>query len=725
MRKITTRVVPRPIAGAGTSLLLILGALAIVPPASAQSQTAPDTFQPWHAVMYRSVISTEVSPDGRQIAFVRTNPRRPLADENGPAWTELYLLGADGSEVPFITGQVSIGGVTWLNPQELVFLARRGNDARRAVYRISTAGGEARKVFEHTAEISAFDVSPDGRWVAFLTTERKSEEVRNLESKGFNQEIFEEELLFTRLGLADLRSGDGPADREVKMLDVEGSVRRVAFAPDSQRLLIAVTPTPLVDDSYVAQTLRVLDLEGDVSATLETAGKLGPAAWSPDGRHVAVVAGVDRNDPAAGRLIVVPAEGGVLRDLLPGLEGHVAAFDWQDARTLVYSAYVGAETEIGSVSIEGGASRTILPRGTLIVSDVDVDGSGRAALVAQTPRHPDELYTLALGDGNVERRTTSNDWLPDLRLADQEVIRFKARDGLEVEGILMRPLDYRDGQRYPLVLVVHGGPESHYTNGWLTGYSTPGQVAAARGFAVFYPNYRGSTGRGVEFSKISQAAATGPEFDDLIDGVDHLIDIGLVDRDKVAITGGSYGGYASAWGATYYSDRFAAAIPFVGISNAISKVGTTDIPQEMYDVHHRKWLWEDWEYFAEASPIFYATRNRTPTLILHGKDDPRVHPSQSLELYRHLKVLGQAPVRLVFYPGEGHGNSRAAARLDYALRTLRWIEHYLKGPGGEPPDTKIEYHKHLPWADEEADGKKEEPEAAEVASGANVARSSR
>ena len=258
------------------------------------------------------------------------------------------------------------------------------------------------------------------------------------------------------------------------------------------------------------------------------------------------------------------------------------------------------------------------------------------------------MYALSAG-GEAARRTTSNDWLAPLRFAEQEVIRHEARDGLELEGILIYPLDYERGRRYPLILSVHGGPEAHDRNGWLTGYSAPGQVAAARGFAVLYPNYRGSTGRGVEFSKISQADATGPEFDDLVDAVDHLIDIGLVDGEKVGITGGSYGGYASAWGTTYYSERFAASIPFVGISNAISKMGTTDIPQEMYDVHHRKWLWDDWEYFAKASPIYYVTRNRTPTLILHGEEDPRVHPSQSLELYRQLKGArpGAGPARVL------------------------------------------------------------------------------
>ena len=416
--------------------------------------------------------------------------------------------------------------------------------------------------------------------------------------------------------------------------------------------------------------------------------------------------------PAPGRLLVAGAGGGKPRDLLPGLAGHVSAFDWRDADTLVYVADVGTGTEVGSIAVDGSGRRTLLPAGGLVVRGIDAAG-GATALVAQTPRHPNELYTLG-ADATPARRTDSNPWLAELRFAEQTVVRYEARDGLDIEGVLIHPLDYERGRRYPLILVVHGGSEAYYPNGWLTCYSAPGQVAAARGFAVLYPNYRGSTGRGVAFSKTSQAAATGPEFDDLVDGVDHLIAIGLVDGEKVGITGGSYGGYASAWGATYYSERFAAAIPFVGISNAISKMGTTDIPREMYDVHHRKWLWDDWEYFAQASPIRYVTRNRTPTLILHGKEDPRVHPSQSLELYRQLDLVGQAPVRLVLYPGEGHGNARSAARLDYALRTLRWMEHYLQGPGGAPPGAEIDYAAYLPWT-RAADG---EPSTAETGSDA-------
>jgi dipeptidyl aminopeptidase/acylaminoacyl peptidase len=270
-------------------------------------------------------------------------------------------------------------------------------------------------------------------------------------------------------------------------------------------------------------------------------------------------------------------------------------------------------------------------------------------------------------------------------------VHFKARDGLELEGLLIRPRGDGAGSRAPLIVSVHGGPESHHRNGWLTGYAEPGQVAAARGFAVFYPNYRGSTGRGVAFSKLGQNDPAGKEFDDVVDAVDHLVQAGVADRAKVGITGGSYGGYATAWCSTYYSERFAAGVMFVGISDLVSKAGTTDTPNEEYLVHARIRPWQDWDRMLKRSPIFHVQKSRTPLLILDGKEDPRVHPSQSLMLYRYLNALDQAPVRLVLYPGEGHGNRFAAHRLDYNLRMIQWFEHYLKGPGGKMPDYEIEY----------------------------------
>ena len=234
------------------------------------------------------------------------------------------------------------------------------------------------------------------------------------------------------------------------------------------------------------------------------------------------------------------------------------------------------------------------------------------SLSGHTPTHPPEVFSIATA-GAASPATDARQSLarPKCDSRGRRPSSGTARDGLQLQGVLIYPLNYVAGRRYPLIMSVHGGPESHEPNGWLTSYSRPGQVAAARGFAVFYPNYRGSTGRGVDFSKLGQADAAGKEFDDLIDGIDHLVASGLVDTERVGITGGSYGGYASAWGATYYSERFAASVMFVGISDNVSKLGTTDIPEEMYLVHHRKRLWEDWDYFLERSPIRHVQKNRT------------------------------------------------------------------------------------------------------------------
>lgn len=665
---------------------LALAALAAAVPAVL---SATDVLTPHHVAKIRTVTSVAVAPDGSQSAYTLAVPRRPLADEDGPAWSELHVVGADGVSRPFVTGKVNVAAIRWTpDGKAVTFLARRGDDTVRSLYAIPLAGGEARRLLGHETDILGYGISPDGKRVAFTARPVVPTERRDLERKGFNQEIYEEAEPPVRVFVATLGDAAPP-----KALDLQGSASLLSWSPAGTRLLVALAPTPLVDDDYMARRLHVVDAEsGAVVASLDNRGKFGQAAWSPDGQSIALVSGVDINDPAPGRLVVAAAGGGSLEDLLPGYLGHVSAFAWRDADTIVYIGDEGTGTMLGEVRRDGTGRRTVVPAGGPILAGLDLSrDAGTVAFVAHAPQHPGEVFVMRAGEPRPARVTDSNPWLAQVRLAKQEVVTFKARDGLELQGVLVRPIDEQPGQRYPLILTVHGGPEAHDRNGWVTSYSNPGQVAAARGFAVFHPNYRGSTGRGVAFSKLSQGDPAGKEFDDLVDAVDHLAGIGLVDKARVGITGGSYGGYASAWGATYYSDRFAASVMFVGISNNVSRVGTTDIPNEEYHVHALKRPWEDWTGMLRTSPVYYADRSRTPTLILGGTADPRVSPTQSMELYRHLKLRGKAPVRLVRYPGEQHGNARAASRLDYSLRLLQWMEHYLKGPGGPPPPYAIDY----------------------------------
>lgn len=678
-----------------------------------RSATTPRAMTPRDVARLRGVTFAAISPDGTHAAYLLSVPRDPFAEgddkfADGPAYSELHVVDlATERKRPFITGKVNVSGVKWSpDGKHIYFLDKRGGDEFKGIYRIPIDGGEAVRVVSHETDISSYDLNPDGDGVVFIATEKQPAEKKELRDKGFTADVYEEDLTFARLWIARVdgesgkaadadKSASGEIRRgEPRMLPVEGSVNAVKWSPAGDRLAAAVAPSPRVDDEYMRTRVRVLDARsGEVTASIDNPGKLGPIEWSPDGRHVAVISAEDLHDPSAGRLMVAPAEGGPLKDVLPGFLGEVSRIAWQDEETVMYLADVGTATMFGKVRADGSRQKTIVGPGdvTLLGMSISRDGA-KGVFIGDSATHRTELFRMSHGDEAPRRLTDSNPWLSEIRFGKQEVIKYQASDDLELDGILIRPVDEKPGTRYPLILYVHGGPEAHERNGWLTNYGRPGQVAAGAGFAVFYPNYRGSTGRGVEFSKLSQGDEGGEEFDDLVSAVDHLVEMGLADRDRVGVTGGSYGGYASAWCATALTEHFAAAVMFVGISNSISKKGTTDIPDEDFLVHTRGRLWDDkWQFYLERSPIYYVKKARTPILILHGKDDTRVNPAQSLELYRHLRTIGEVPVRLVWYPGEGHGNRKAAAQLDYNIRMMQWMTHYLKGPGGDPPPMEPEY----------------------------------
>jgi len=656
---------------------------------SATAALAQETFTPHHVAKIRTVAQVAISPNGAEIAYVLAVPRIPFQDDDGGAWTELHVVTTAGQSRPYVTGAVNVAAVKWTpDGRGLAFLARRTGDATRSLYIVPRDGGEARKVLAHSTDIATYDFSPDGKQVAFVAREAAPAERADLLRRGFTQEIFEEDVPMQRVWVAPF---DGRAAGAPRVVNVPGHATTITWNPAGTRLAVLYAPTALVDDDLMSKRVHVIDpAMGEPVTKFDNPGKIGQVGWSPDGTTLAMVSAADINDPSEGRLMVAPATGGALRDLMPAYNAHVRAFSWRDANTVVYMADEGVTSAIGEIRRDATAQRTVMPTGGPVVVAMDRATNGSVALLAHTPAHPAEVYVLETGATAPKRLTDNNPWLADMRLATQEVVSFKARDGVAMEGILVRPLDEVAGQRYPLILNVHGGPEARDTHGWVTSYSNAGQMGAAQGFAVFYPNYRGSTGKGVAFSKLGQGDPAGKEFDDLVDAVNHLVNMGLVDRAKVGITGGSYGGFASAWGATYLTEHFAAAVMFVGLSNNVSRVGTTDIPNEEFHVHALKRPWDDWPFMLERSPITHIPKSRTPTLILHGTADPRVHPTQSLEMYRLMKLQGKT-VRLVWYPGEGHGNARAASRLDYSLRLMQWMTHYLKGPGGEMPPAEIDY----------------------------------
>ena len=269
--------------------------------------------------------------------------------------------------------------------------------------------------------------------------------------------------------------------------------------------------------------------------------------------------------------------------------------------------------------------------------------AGRRMFAApmNTATHAGELYVGTTDGRQLRRLTNHNGFLERSRLARQETIEWTSADGLRIEGVLIHPLDERTGVRYPLVVILHGGPHAAAVNSFdLTYPQGPGQVFAGRGYAVLYPNFRGSIGRGVAFSRANQGDMGGKDLQDVLGGVDHLIHKGLVDADRVAIQGHSYGGYLAALAAGMYSDRFKAAIATAPITDWASYIGSCREP-----VHETLGLWNVWWYerlelLSDRSPLAHVRRDWTPLHIDHGVLDEEVPFLQSVQLYQALRFAG-------------------------------------------------------------------------------------
>ncbi|MBY6129561.1 S9 family peptidase [Qipengyuania aquimaris] len=652
---------------------------------AATAQARPMT--PEDVAKLESVGAIAVSPDGSRVAYTTASlPDITDGEENGTTTQQLNLAYAPGNTREFLPEDMSISGIAFSPDGRMMSFLWTDGDEDRAVYGIPVDGGAYRKLAAvDGAGVRSYAWSPSGTHMHLLVGPDEDSAREKERKAGFNSVVYEEEQQLNRLFRARIGM---EVDAEPQEVTVPGYVTSFQIADNARIGVIETAPSTQIDDAYTSKKVNILDMEtGDVRMVIETTGKIDDVEISPDASQLALIAAVDMNDPAATTIHFVDTATGTITPHRAGEPEAVVDVEYMDDGRLVAAVHVGAQSVLRIHNRDGSLAREIDP-GALIITGIDTAGD-TVAVRANAPQHPNELFKLD-GDG-FTRWTMHNPWLSEIDFGEQRTFRFTARDGQEVEGVLIEPVGGTPRGGAPLIMNVHGGPEAHDSNGWQTAYSKPGHVAAGQGYAVFLPNYRGSTGYGTAFSKQHQGNYTDPEFTDLVDAKRALVAEGIADADRVGVTGGSYGGYATAWSSTYNSAEFAAGVMFVGISNQVSKFGTGDIPYEMYNVHSRAWPWDNWQKMLEVSPIYHVDKANTPLLIMHGEEDTRVDPGQSLELYRSIKIRKpDLPVRMVFYPGEGHGNQKAAARYDYNLRMMRWFDTYLKtGDRDAPlPDTR-------------------------------------
>ncbi len=644
----------------------------------------------------------QLSPDGTEIIYSVSIPRG-ANEAPGSARRTYYRMDLETKASSPLFEEGFKGSSPQYSPDgTYIAFTHREKDSLTQVWVVPAAGGEMVQLSHADNNVGTFRWHPDGKGLAYLSEEPATPREIDLKKRGYGFIFYEEDLKNDRLFL--LRFGEGfQTEKEEQML--EGThVWDFVFSPDGRRLALSSSEKNLIDHSYMFRKLQIVYLStGEVTHEVGNKGKLGNYAFNEDGSVLAFAAALNMNDHAVSQVYTYSLEDQKVTNHTPSdFKGHMSWVGWKNHKELIVYSGEGVYPKLSSLQLDG-AKRTVMldaaASGIIFGEPLFTNDAKTFVFTGNTPADPSNIYSWN-GSDDMTKLTDLNPQFRDRVLGQQEVIRYKARDGMEIEGILITPVGYESGKKYPLILYVHGGPESHHSNGWLSRYSTPGQVMAGNGYLVAYLNYRASTGYGVDFGIEGLMDPAGKEFDDLADGIDYLVAEKDADRDRVGMAGGSYGGYASAWFATYYTKYVKAVCMFVGISDLISKRGTTDIPYEEMYVHSGKPLEEQWQMNLERSPVYWAHQSTTATLIYGGADDPRVHPSQSMELYRRMKMNGHPAVRLVQYPGEGHGNRKQVGQIDVLFRQIGWLDWYVKDKkplDGPMPPMDISDQYGLEW----------------------------
>jgi dipeptidyl aminopeptidase/acylaminoacyl peptidase len=375
-------------------------------------------------------------------------------------------------------------------------------------------------------------------------------------------------------------------------------------------------------------------------------------------------------------LLVIPAEGGKTRELISNPDGVATDISWSpDGSHLYFRSAHHTTTQIYRIAVKGGAPEALTRDEAVIGSLTVSDDNSRIAFSRSDLQHASDLYVSAFPKVDAKRVTDHNPELRDIALGGSEVVRWNGKDGLVLEGLLIYPVGYRTGTRVPLVASIHGGPSGVWTQAFPRSVNSYPHVWAGKGWAVFMPNIRGSSGYGETFQLANLRDWGGMDFQDIQAGLDELARRGIADPDRMVQSGWSYGGYMTAWTLTQ-THRFKAVVVGAGLTDMFSMYPTNDL-QRVLEGYFGDTPWNDLESYRRASAMTFIKQAQTPTLILHGAADARVPVSQSQELYMGLRK-NNVPVQMVVYPREGHGFTEPRHMLDKMKRETEWIEKYLE-----------------------------------------------
>jgi dipeptidyl aminopeptidase/acylaminoacyl peptidase len=653
---------------------------------------AQNTWTAEKIMQYKNITGTNISPDGKHIAYVVRVPF--MEGEKSEYNDQIWIAAVDGSfNLQYTRGEKSSSAPQFSpDGKQVAFLSNRV-DNKNQVFTMRLMGGEPEQITSTKTGVASYKWSPDGNRIAYLMKDPDTKEEEKMKKEKNDVILVDKNFKYNHLYTVTVAT-DKEGKRATKQL-TSGTyhVNDFDWSPDGSTLAFSFAPNPKINDAGLESDISTIPADsGKVTSLVKRPGVDVSPVYSPDGKWIAFQSsGGQPERVGLSDVYKVAATGGDLIELQKTPDRNANIVGWAQDGTHLFisenyktSQVLLALPSSNSVKIPKGDymaySDSKLPIITSLKgsgNSFSVSKSGKLSYTFEDSDTPKEVFTAGLKGENNKKISNVNADFNAPPIGKTELVSWKSKDGLVIEGLLTYPIGFEKGKKYPIVLQIHGGPAGVFSQTY-TGapsiYVT--QYFAQKGFIVLRPNPRGSSGYGKEFRYSNVRDWGFGDYQDLMTGVDYVLAMGIADANNQFVMGWSYGGYMTSWVVTQ-TDRFKAASMGAGLPNLVSMVTTTDIPD--YIVAHAggKEFWEEYEEYEKHSAIYQIKNAKTPTQVIHGANDLRVPFTQGQEFYNALKRKG-VDTEMVVYPRTPHGPQEPKLLIDVTPRIMTWFEKYLE-----------------------------------------------
>lgn len=630
---------------------------------SAQSFSIDDSLN------QKTVANPQISPDGRYVAYTLQS-----TDWQENAFINQIWIAPLNGDAPYqLTHHRRSSSFPRWSPDSRRLAFASDRDGKRQIYLISPSGGEALQLTHDEHGVETFDWSPDGAAIAYTSPGPESKSLKDRRDKFGDFQIIDEDRAQSQLWLQSVASTSSKP--EPLTSDPALSIESFSFSPDGRHIAFEAQSGAGYAFNESAR-IYVLDLSTRaVRQLLDLHVPNHRPVWSPDGTQIAFITSEPGKPSfyANLQIAVIPAAGGAPRTLTADFDENARLLAWSPQG--IYFGVFRLESTLFRLDPSSKKRERINPPGSLGLAGASFTRDfSRLAGTAIRPNRFAEIFVSSTTNFQPRYLTSMNNQRNGRPFATREVIQWKSTDGTTIEGILIKPANFDPSRKYPLLVVIHGGPAFLDNPSYTPDKDYPIEGFAAKGAVVLRPNYRGSTGYGEKFRSLNVRNLGLGDYQDVISGVDHLIAQGIADKDRLGVMGWSQGGYISAFASTY-SDRFKAISVGAGISDWTTYYVNTDI-----HFFTQQYLlatpWDDPEIYRKTSPISYLKSAKTPTLIQHGSRDARVPVPNAFELYQALKDRG-VPTKLILYTDFGHNIDKPKQQRAVMEHNYQWFSKYI------------------------------------------------